>query len=57
MTPKNILRAIKKIPVVEKLARDNDWPVYKIIQMNWNTKIISPENAHITKKSTNKRQK
>ena len=43
MTPKNILRAIKKIPVVEKLARDNDWHVYKIIQMNWNTKIVSLE--------------
>ena len=40
---KNILRAIKN-PVVEKLARDNDWHVYKIIQMSWNTKILSPEN-------------
>ena len=43
MTQKNILRAIKN-PVVEKLARDNDWHVYKIIQMSWNTKILSPEN-------------
>ena len=44
MTPKNILRAIKKIPVVEKLARDNDWHVYKIIQMSWNTKDLNSEN-------------
>ena len=36
MTQKNILRAIKN-PVVEKLARDNDRHVYKIIQMSWNT--------------------
>ena len=33
MTQKNILRAIKNT-VVEKLARDNDRHVYKIIQMN-----------------------
>ena len=50
MTPKNILRAIQKIPVVEKLARDNDWHVYKIIQMSWNTKIPDPENLHVTEK-------
>ena len=47
MTQKNILRAIKN-PVVEKLARDNDWHVYKIIQMNWNTKIVSLENMKVT---------
>ena len=38
----------KKIPIVEKLARDNDWHVYKIIQMNWNTKIVSLENMKVT---------
>ena len=51
MTPQNILRAIKKIPVVEKLARDNDWHVYKIIQMSWNTKDLNPENMRVTKKT------
>ena len=38
----------KKNPIVEKLARDNDWHVYKIIQMNWNTKIVSLENMKVT---------
>ncbi len=50
MTQKNILRAIKKISVVEKLARDNDWHVYKIIQESCNTKILSPENLQATVK-------
>ena len=50
MTPQNILRAIKKIPVVEKLARDNDWHVYKIIQMSWNTKDLDSENLRVTEK-------
>ena len=50
MTQKNILRAIKN-PVVEKLARDNDWHVYKIIQMSWNTKDLDSENLRVTEKT------
>ena len=53
MTPKNILRAIKKIPVVEKLARDNDWHVYKITQKSRDTKFLSSENLHAAKERYN----
>ena len=41
---KKYFKSHKKISVVEKLARDNDWHVYKIIQESWNTKILSLEN-------------
>lgn len=35
---KKYFKSHKKNPVVKKLARDNDWHVYKIIQMSWKQK-------------------
>ena len=40
MTQKKYFKSYKKIPVAEKLARDNDWHVYKIIQLSWNTIVV-----------------
>ena len=37
---KKYFKSYKKIPVAEKLARDNDWHVYKIIQLSWNTIVV-----------------
>ena len=43
----------KKFLLQKILARDNDWHVYKIIQMNWNTKVLDSENLQVTDKTYN----